>query len=89
MLVDRRFYIGNNPVKGVPSISPKKGKLLILTSGESLRPILKGYRFIIMLTVLGGGTGTGATLEFAIILKGLYSRSEIVGLVTLGFNKKE
>ncbi|MBD6956130.1 MAG: hypothetical protein F9Y92_05770 [Thermoplasmatales archaeon] len=88
MLADRRFYIGNNPVKGLPSISPKKGELLVLKSRESLRPLLKGYRFIIILTGLGGGTGTGAAPELAKILKRLNPRSKIVGLVTLPFEQE-
>jgi len=88
MVADRRFYIGNNPVKGLPSVSPKKGKLLVLKNKENLKTILKGYKFIIILTGLGRGTGTGAAPELAKILKELNSKSKIVGLVTLPFKEE-
>ena len=80
----KHFQFGQRLTQGLGTgMNPELGEMAAQEEKERIKELLKGTDFCILVSCLGGGTGSGASPVFARILKNL--RISTLGIFTLPF----
>ena len=84
----RHFQFGKGITQGLGTgMNPELGEQAAESDKEKIKELLKETDFCILVSCLGGGTGSGASPVFARILKNL--RISTLGIFTLPFEFEE
>jgi len=86
---DKKFLMGKKLTKGLGAAAdPGIGEEAALENQDELEPFLRGYDFIVIITFLGGGTGSGAAHVISKIAKSLNKKRPVIGIATLPFQEE-